>query len=164
MKEQALLALIIILSVFVIISIIIGIINISKINSLMEYSEEGNLVDNLEKYYDNVRELQKKLKLSQEGSMSDRISACEAKVNMTLSKTAIVNFDAFDDVHGKQSFSLAVLNQYNDGFVITSLYGNSSSNTYVRIVREGKSSTMLLEEEKEAISKAMSGNINTNTD
>ena len=71
MNEQAMLSLIIILSILVIVSIIIGIINISKINTIMEFSEEGDLVENLEKYYDNVRELQKKLKLSQEGSMSE---------------------------------------------------------------------------------------------
>lgn len=160
MDERILMAVLSVLIVFVIASIIIGIINISKINSILDYSDDGNLIDNLEKYYNSVNELQKKLKLTQEGAMSERISGCETKVNMGLSKTGIVNFDAFDDVHGNQSFALAVLNQYNDGFVLTSLYGSSSSNTYVRPVREGKSTTMLLDEEKEAIDKAMSGNIN----
>ncbi len=160
MDERILMAIVAVLAVFVIASIAIGIINISKINTILDYSEEGDLVSNLEKYYNGVIDIQKKLKLSQEGTMSERISACEAKINMSLSKMAIVNFDAFDGVHGNQSFALAVLNQYNDGFVITSLYGNTSSNSYVRIVREGKSETMLLDEEKQAISKAMSGNIN----
>lgn len=160
MDERILMAIIAVLIVFVIASIIIGIINISKINSILDYSEDDNLIDTLEKYYNNVSDLQKKLKISQEGAISERISACETKINMSLSKIGIVNFDAFDDVHGNQSFALAVLNQYNDGFVITSLYGNSSSNTYVRSVQEGKSTTVLLDEEKEAIEKAMSGNIN----
>lgn len=160
MDERILMAVIAVLIVFVLASIIIGIINISKINSILDYSDDGNLIDTLEKYYSSISDMQKKLKLTKEGAMSDRISACETKVNMGLSKTGIVSFDAFDDVHGNQSFALAVLNQYNDGFVITSLYGNSSSNTYVRSVREGKSTTVLLDEEKEAIEKAMSGNIN----
>ena len=159
MDERILMAVIAVLIVFVIASIVIGIINISKINSILDYSDDGNLIDALEKYYNNISDMQKKLKLSREGAMSERISACETKVNMGLSKTGIVNFDAFDDVHGNQSFALAVLNQYNDGFVITSLYGNSSSNTYVRSVREGRSTTVLLDEEREAIQLAMSGNI-----
>ncbi|MCH5213205.1 MAG: DUF4446 family protein [Oscillospiraceae bacterium] len=157
MDERILMAVIAVLIVFVIASIVIGIINISKINSILDYSDDGNLIDALEKYYNNISDMQKKLKLSREGAMSERISACETKVNMGLSKTGIVNFDAFDDVHGNQSFALAVLNQYNDGFVITSLYGNSSSNTYVRTVREGRSTTVLLDEEREAIQMAMSG-------
>ena len=159
MDERILMAIIAVLIVFVIASIIIGIINISKINSILDYSDDDNLIDTLEKYYNNVNDLQKKLKISQEGAISERISACETKINMSLSKIGIVNFNAFDDVHGNQSFALAVLNQYNDGFVITSLYGNSSSNTYVRSVQEGKSTTVLLDEEKEAIDKAMSGNM-----
>ena len=106
MDERILMAIIAVLIVFVIASIIIGIINISKINSILDYSEDDNLIDTLEKYYNNVSDLQKKLKISQEGAISERISACETKINMSLSKIGIVNFDAFDDVHGNQSFAL----------------------------------------------------------
>ena len=160
MDERLVISLLAVLTVFVITSIIIGIINISKINSILDYSEDGNLVENLEKYYKNVHDLQKKLKLSNEGIMSDRISACENKANICLSKTGIVNFNAFDDVYGNQSFALAILDQYNSGFVITSLYGNSSSNTYVRTIKEGKSDIPLLNVEKEAVSKAISSIMN----
>ena len=149
-----------VLVVLVIVAIIIGLVNSSKINALLDYSEDGDLVENLDKYYNNIRDLQKKLKMSQAGAMSDRIAPCEHKPDLTPTKTAIVNFDAFDDVHGKQSFALAVLNQYNDGFIITSLYGSSSSNTYVRSVKEGKASIKLLAEEAEALSNAMSVNMN----
>ena len=127
----------------------------------MDYSEDGDLVTNLDKYYNNVRELQRKLKMSQEGVMSDRITACDRKFNLSLSKTGIVNFDAFDDVFGKQSFALAILDQYNTGFVITSLYGTNSSNTYVREIKDGKSAIPLLEEEQEAVTKAMTGRMNS---
>lgn len=157
MNEGVFIAVIAVICVFVIASIVLGIINISKINTLLDYADDGDLAGNLEKYYNNVRELQKKLRISDEGVMLERISRCDTKINLSLSKTAVVNFDAFDDVHGKQSFSLAILNQYNTGFVITSLYGNSSSNSYVRAITEGKSDIPLLDEEKNAVLMAMSG-------
>lgn len=159
MNNNILIAMIGMLAILIIVALILGIINTSKINSLLDYSEDGNLVDNLEKYYNNVRDLQKKLRGSQEGTMNDRILSCESKANMSLSKIGIVNFNAFDDVHGNQSFAVAVLNQYNDGFVITSLYGNSSSNSYIRSIKSGRSATKLIDEEKEAINKAMTGDI-----
>lgn len=159
MNDQIMLLIMAVIGVLVIISIIIGITNGSKINSILDYSDEGDLISNLEKYYNNIRELQKKIKISQPGAISDRLSAAESKINLSYSKTGIVNFDAFDDIKGSQSFALAVLNQYNDGFVITSLYGKSSSNTYIREIKEGKSSVKLLDEEQEAINKAMSTNI-----
>ncbi len=158
MNETILIAVISVLAVFVIASLIIGMLNVSKINAIMDYSEDGDLVTNLERYYNNVRDLHRKLNMSQEGALLERISSCDRKINMSLSKTGIVNFDAFDDVFGKQSFALAILNQYNTGFVITSLYGNSSSNTYVREIKEGKSTIPLLEEEQEAVKKAINGN------
>lgn len=159
MNETILIAVIAVLAVFVIASLIIGVLNVSKINAIMDYSEDGDLVTNLDKYYNNVRELHRKLKLSQEGMLSDRITACDRKFNLSLSKTGIVSFDAFDDVFGKQSFALAILDQYNSGFVITSLYGTNSSNTYVREIKDGKCSIPLLEEEQQAVTKAMMGNI-----
>ena len=142
-QNQIFLISIAVLIILVIVSIVLGLVNRSKINALMDYSEDGDLIENLDKYYNNIRDLQKKLKMTDAGAMSDRVAGCEHKANMSYSKSAIVNFDAFDDVHGKQSFALAVLNQYNDGFILTSLYGSSSSNTYVRHVKEGKSPVKL---------------------
>lgn len=158
MDERILMSVIAVLAVFVIAAIILGIISLSRINAILDYSDNGNLIDNLEKYYNGVNDLQKKLKMTQEGRMNERISACESKINIGLSKIGIVNFDAYEDVHGKQSFSIAVLNQYNDGFIISSLYGSRASTTYVRSVREGKSETILLDEEREAMDKAITSN------
>ena len=158
MNQEFMIVMIVIIGLIAIISIILNLINTSKINDIMEFSEDGDLVESLEKYYSSIRDMQKKFKGSQTGVISDRVSACESKINLTLSKIGIVNFDAFDDVRGNQSFALAVLNRYNDGFVITSLYGNNSSNTYVRNIKEGKSQIKLLAEEEEAVNRAVSSN------
>ena len=56
---------------------------------------------------------------------------------------------------GNYSFSLAVLNQYNDGFVFTSLYGNDSCYTYIKPLIGGKASVKLTREEEEAVEKAL---------
>ncbi len=162
MNEVILIAVIAVLAVFVIASLIIGVTNSSKINAVLDYSEDGDLVTCLEKYYNNIRDMQKKFSLSNEGALLERIASCDRKTYLSLSKTGIVNFDAFDEVHGKQSFALAILNQYNTGFVITSLYGSNSSNVYIREINTGKSSIPLLKEEQEAVELAISGNIRTN--
>ncbi len=157
MNDTIIIAVISVLAVFVIASLIIGVINVSKINAILDYSEDGDLVTNLERYYQNVRDLQKRLTLSNEGAILERIGSCDRKSRLSLSKTGIINFDAFDDVHGKQSFALAILNQDNTGFVLTSLYGSSSSNSYIRQITGGKSSIPLLEEEQLALEQAMTG-------
>lgn len=158
MTQETTLLVIGVIGLIAIISIIMNLINSSKIKDIMEFSEDGDLVENLEKYYSSIRDMQKKFKSTQTGAISDRISACEGKLNLSLSKVGIIHFDAYDDVRGNQSFSLAVLNSYNDGYVITSLYGSNSSNTYVRNIKEGKSEIKLLAEEEQAINRAMGVN------
>ena len=68
-----------------------------------------------------------------------------------------MSYNAYDDVTGNQSFSLALLNSVNDGFILTSLFGHNSCNTYIRYVVNGEANVKLLEEEKRALKKAISG-------
>ena len=72
----------------------------------------------------------------------------------SLNKFGIVRFDAFPGMAGAFSFSLAVLNSESDGFVITTMYGHDSSNTYLREIKQGLCATKLLPEEEQAIKKA----------
>ena len=81
---------------------------------------------------------------------------CENDSNISLKKVAVVNFDAFDDVTGKLSFALAILNNNNDGIILTSLYGHNSCNTYVREIVGGQTPIKLLDEENAALENAKS--------
>lgn len=74
-----------------------------------------------------------------------------------LSKQAVVNFNAFDDITGEYSFSLALLDSFNNGVILTSLYGHNSCNTYIRKIKNGECATYLMEEEKEALKNALEG-------
>ena len=65
---------------------------------------------------------------------------------------------------GKLSFSLALLNNNNDGIILTSLYGHNSCNTYLRDVVSGETPIKLLDEEKQALEKAKNRLKRANTD
>lgn len=71
-------------------------------------------------------------------------------------KMGIVRFNAFDDVTGAVSFSVALLNARNDGMILTSIYGRETCNTYIREVKRGECDINLLDEEQEALEKATS--------
>jgi len=72
----------------------------------------------------------------------------------SFNKFGIVRFDAFPGMSGSFSYSLAVLNGENNGFVITTMYGHDSSNTYLREIKNATSDIKLLPEEEQAINKA----------
>lgn len=137
-----------------VVNLIMGIANSSKINTLMDYSDDGDIITALKDYYDKVEDLAKIVNNSTDTVLLSRLSNCENETNISIKKIGIVNFDAFDDVRGNLSFALAMLDNNNDGIILTSLFGHNSCNTYVREVKNGESAIKLLTEEKEALSKA----------
>jgi hypothetical protein len=70
-------------------------------------------------------------------------------------KTGLIRFNPFKEIGGDQSFSLALLDGENSGFVITGLYGRELNRVYVKPIKKGKSTYSLSEEEKKAIEKAI---------
>ena len=72
-------------------------------------------------------------------------------------KSAVVKFNAFDDITGEYSFSLALLDSQDNGIILSSLYGHNSCNTYIREVNYGTCDTFLLAEEKQALENALNG-------
>ena len=143
--------------VLVIVALCISISNSSKLNSLINYSDDGDLVDDVEKYFQKVRELEKGISEKTDSALISRIEELEAKSLKGYSKTGMVNFDAFDDVKGSLSFALTLLNENNDGFILTSLYGHNSCNTYIRVIVNGATATKLLDEEIESLNIAKTG-------
>ena len=141
--------------VMIIICFILIMINSSKINTLLDYSDEGDIIGALKDYYNKIDDLSKIINNKSDAVLMSRIESCENELFISLKKIGLVSFDAFDDVKGNLSFALAILDNNNDGIILTSIYGRSSSNTYVREVKDGETKIKLLEEEKEALNKAV---------
>lgn len=72
----------------------------------------------------------------------------------TFSKYGNVRYNAFGTVGGKLSFSLALLNSTNTGFVLTSLHHEEGSHVFIKEVIKGEAYQDLSEEETEALNKA----------
>ena len=143
-----------IMMILIIICFILNAVNSSKISTIMDYSDDGDIIGALKDYYDKVDDLSKTVNDTSDAVLISRLANCENDSNISLKKIGLVNFDAFDDVTGKLSFALAILNNNNDGIILTSLYGHNSCNTYVREVVNGETPVKLLEEEKTALNEA----------
>ena len=143
-----------ILTILIVICFIVNAVNGSKINTLMDYSDDGDIITALREYYDKVDDLSKTINDNSDAVLLSRLENCENDSHVSLKKVGLVNFDAFDDVKGNLSFSLALLNNNNDGIILTSLYGHNSNNTYIREIVEGETAIKLMDEEKLALEKA----------
>ncbi|WP_313129947.1 DUF4446 family protein [Anaerocolumna sp.] len=77
----------------------------------------------------------------------------------TYQKIGIVKYDAFKEMGGKLSFSLALLNDNNDGFIINSMHSSREGcYTYIKEILKGESYVVLAEEEKLALEQAINSN------
>lgn len=70
------------------------------------------------------------------------------------SKMGLVKYDAFNEMAGKLSFVLALLNEDNTGVVINAMHSREGCHIYAKELIKGESYIPLSEEEKEAIEKA----------
>jgi hypothetical protein len=75
----------------------------------------------------------------------------------SLSRIGVIRYDAFEDVGGELSFSLALLDEHEDGLVMSSINGRSDGRTYLKVVAGGQSRSVLSDEERAAIEAASQG-------
>lgn len=77
---------------------------------------------------------------------------------LTLKKVGIIKYDAFNEMGGKLSFAVALLNEKNDGFVINAMHSREGCYTYIKEIINGESYIILGEEEKQALDEAIAKN------
>jgi len=78
----------------------------------------------------------------------------EAKADRSLSRIGVVRYDAFDDIGGELSFSVAMLDEHVDGVVLTSITGRTGGRSYLKAVTAGEGANPLSEEESAAVAAA----------
>ena len=76
----------------------------------------------------------------------------------TFQKVGLVKYDAFNEMGGKLSFTIALLNESNDGFVMNAVHSREGCYTYVKEIIAGNAIIMLSTEEKEALEMAKNSN------
>jgi len=82
------------------------------------------------------------------------LAAQESEGSFHLKGVGLVRYDAFEDVGGKQSYSLCLLDRRGDGIIVTYLTGRNSTRSYAVTVEGGKAGRELSEEEARALEQA----------
>ena len=84
------------------------------------------------------------------------VARLDRRVDDTVSKTAIVRYDAYENSGGHQSASVAMLDSARTGVVLSAIQGRDHARIYVKELDRGHASVALSPEEKEAVERAMS--------
>src|SRR5689334_14103455 len=89
-------------------------------------------------------------------SLSAAVARVDRRVDETVSKTAIVRYDAYENSGGHQSASVALLDSARTGVVLSAIQGRDYARIYVKEIDRGRASVALSPEELEAVERAMS--------
>lgn len=121
-----------------------------SINRLLTGTSGANLEEGLHRLLDKVEEVNK-LQNDQQFALN-RLSQ---RIATQCGRVAVIRYNAFGDTGSDLSFSLAILDDAQNGVVITSIYGREESRVYAKPLEAGTSAYHLSEEEYAVIRKAM---------
>jgi len=114
----------------------------------------GKSAKSLENEIAGLFEDNKFIKTSIDKNKKD-ISTLYRNMESAFQKIGIIKYDAFNQMGGKLSFCLALLDQDNNGFILNSVHSAEGCYSYTKEIINGNSSISLGEEEKQALEKAM---------
>ncbi|SHE87664.1 DUF4446 family protein [Clostridium fallax] len=121
---------------------------------LMRGVNNKNIEDLVVNYLDKVDEAKE---ISKE-AMAHCIGL-EEHIKGCIQKVSVVRFKAFEDVGSDLSFSVALLDENNDGVILTGIYGRQESTTYAKPIDKGISRYDLSDEELTVLNQAINKSI-----
>ena len=148
------------LAVLVLILIILMIVNVVQMRKLkkkykifMSGKNAKNLEETLIRRLDQVDDL-----IIANSANEKNIRTLYKNLQKTYQKMGLVKYDAFHEMGGKLSFSLAILDEKNNGYIINAMHSREGCYTYIKEISDGHSVIVLAEEEQEALNQAMGNN------
>ena len=122
----------------------------ARFNAALGRGETGSLEETLGKHIQTVAQVSEQL-----DHLNHEYEQLSVSNSLASQKISIVRFNPFGDTGGDQSFSLAVLDAHDSGYVLTSIHGRQGTRMYIKPVDFGKSKYTLSAEEKQSLTQAI---------
>lgn len=135
--------------------IIVQMVQASKLKKRLNRFLMGNDGMSMEQDIISLIEDNKFLKIDADKNKKE-MRELRRKFENSYQKLGLVKYDAFQQMGGQLSFSLCLLDDNNNGFIINSVHSAEGCYSYTKEIKAGESSLLLGEEEKEALEIAMS--------
>lgn len=149
-----------ILLILILVLIMLYVISVTNLKKLRKnYAEFIKKIGNGNNVDEMLREYIKRVE-TVEAKNNEIISYCKSlddNIKICVQKIGVVRYNAFKDTGSDLSFTLALLDDKNDGIVLNGIYARDSSNIFAKPIEKGESKYVLSNEEKEAISRAING-------
>jgi hypothetical protein len=84
-----------------------------------------------------------------------QVGRLERRLDATVSRLAVIRYDAYENTGGHQSASVALLDASRSGVVLTAIQGRDYARIYIKELDDGRAAVSLSPEEQEAVERAM---------
>lgn len=148
---------------FLILLVLIVVLFIMLVNVTMKYNRlnksykifmKGKDAKNLEEtMIARIEEIEAILKYTKQNRQD--IKDIYKKLSRNYQKMGLVKYDAFNEMGGKLSFALAMIDDENNGWILNAMHSREGCYTYVKEVIKGDTYVELADEEAEALDKAI---------
>ena len=129
-------------------------VNLGRLSKKYNKFMGGKNAKSLEKDIMGLYEDNKLIKASMEKNRKD-IENLYRKLEGAFQKIGIVKYDAFNQMGGQLSFSLALLDENDNGFILNSVHSTEGCYSYTKEIKGGLCEISLGDEEKQALDIAM---------
>lgn len=145
------------LLVLIIILFIICIVSLVKQNKLKKRYEAFMLGKNAESMEKEITDLFSDINYLKDAvdKNAKEVRHIYKRLETTYQKLGIVKYDAFKQMGGRLSFSLALLDENNNGFILNSVHSSDGCYSYTKEIKNGGCEISLGEEEEQALKIAM---------
>jgi len=147
-----------VLLLVVVVILLICVFNLSlglnRLNRKYTLFMKGKDGQSLERLFKRKFDLIEKLVRSTDDN-GEEIEKIWKVMDKSLNKYGIVKYDAFEDMGGKLSFVLAMLDKNNTGFLLNAIHSRENCFLYIKEIVNGESYVVLSEEEVEALRQAV---------
>ncbi|MCR5734692.1 MAG: DUF4446 family protein [Lachnospiraceae bacterium] len=124
----------------------------TSFEAFMKGRNAASLEEEIEQLFDDVA----RLKVGADKNRGD-INKIIMNLRETYQRVGIVKYDAFKEMGGKLSFSIALLDDNATGFILNSVHSSEGCYVYTKEIIEGECNITLGDEEKKALMLALEG-------
>ena len=121
-----------------------------RVDTLTRGKDTESMEDIILNFFERIESLE-----NEENNTKSDIKEIKENLKITYQKTGLVKYDAFREMSGALSYSLALLDKENNGVLISSMYSREGCYTYAKDIVNGESKLNLSEEEAEALKQAV---------
>lgn len=153
--DQGILVLLLMVLVLILIVLFLNVsLSMHRLNRKYAMFMKGADGQSLEKMFNQkLKDFERVSWANDDNSME--IRRLKSIIKKSPTKYGIVKYDAFDDVGGKLSFALAILDSENTGFILNAIHSRDNCFFYIKEIVKGESYTLLSSEETDALRNAV---------